>query len=108
MKRFFILWAAFHVRLARSLLKLPAHFACVLILSCRNSNSCRNLNSWNLNPRCQSAIGTIGFCRICVSFGGVPHAGEVYSFWRRLAGEGTEFSPLKKASKNKLIQQLAG
>lgn len=84
-------------------IKAPrAHFACVLMLSCRNSNSC------NLNARCQSAIGTVVFCRICVFLGGLPHAGEVDSFWRRLAGEGTEFAPLRKASKNKFIQQLAG
>jgi len=81
---------------------LRTHFACVLVLSCRNPNSC------NLNLRCQSARCTIGFCSICIFLGGFLHAGGVDNHWRRLAVEGVEFPPQKEASKNRFSQQLEG
>lgn len=85
-------------------IKTPrARFACVLMLSCRNPNSC------NLNPRCQSTISTVAFYRICIFLGGLLHAGGVDNHWRRLAGEGMKFPPWKKkAFKNRFSQQLAG
>lgn len=60
-------------------IKAPrAHFACVLMLSCRNPNIC------NLNPRCQSIVGAIGFYRICIFLGGLLHAGGVDNRWGKV------------------------
>lgn len=103
MKRFFILWAALHVRPARSFLKLPG----LILLVC----SCSPAETQVVAAlRCQSAIRIVGFHRICIFLGGLPHAGEVEAFgggWEE-GGEGMEFALLKKASENKFIQQLAG